>query len=138
MGQTKTKFDCPLCGSQADQDDGCDSPPPIKPDAPFAVSFFVPDDVPTRCTSGSDNSGGAYASYTALQLTSVAEETSTSGDNTADGEANAAAVGQGGLPPQSSTTSSSGTSMSAAAGRQNMVVMRGNIRHHGSGGHRVR
>jgi len=130
MGQTKTKFDCPLCGSQAaDQDDGCDSPPPLKAEAPFAVSFYVSDDVTTdaayRCTSG--DGGG---SYVALPLTSVAEETSTSGDMTND-----ASMAPSGLAPNHS---SSLTSTSTASGRQNAVVMRGNIRHHGYGGHRVR
>jgi hypothetical protein len=130
MGQAKTKFDCPLCASQPDQDDGCDSPPPIKPDAPFAISVYVPDDVTVR-SAGSGVSGGQYV---AVPLTSVAEEPSTSGDMTADGDVNAVAAAPGGHNSQPSANHSSSA---VAVGRQ-PVVMRGNIRHHGSGGHRVR
>lgn len=133
MGQAKTKFDCPLCGSQPDQDDGCDSPPPIKPDAPFAISVYVPDDVTVRSAGGGGVSGGQYV---AVPLTSVAEEPSTSGDMTADGDVTTAAVTPGGQSVPSSANHSSSTV--AAASRQPVVVMRGNIRHHGSGGYRVR
>lgn len=139
MGQTKTKFDCPLCGSQADQDDGCDSPPPLKPDAPFAFSVYIPEDVTVSVDDNGGGSGegaGKGCQYVTLPLTSVAEESGCSGDATAaDGDVTKADNAPVGLPPhQPINHSSSGASI----GRHSMVVLRGNQRHHGSGGHRVR
>jgi hypothetical protein len=132
MGQAKSKIDCPLCGSAVDPDEAiCDSvpPSPTKADAPYAVSVFVPsDDSMLRC----GGAGGHVSQYVAVPLTSVAEEpSSVGGDGAAEGEAQTGSASKATAPSNHLTSSSSF--------RNSVVVLRGgNVRHHGSGGHRVR